>query len=280
MKRHWTRIGVALLLLAVVCPLRAMAGEETEHLYDIFLRCRHPRGPTALDDLRAYAQAHGLSDAEMSGMLVELAKAGLDDKGDVARQRLARCALYELPNFGGIAAVEFLRNVMRTGPDAKARLVAARSCLRMKPESWEAWLREVVSDGRFGDHDRFLAYEEVFQIGRDGDDGTRQRVMEVMNEMRASDASRVNRNRLGGWVAELEGGVAWEAWLREVVAGEGFYPANREHAFKLALKAGQNGDVQMRQRVIEVFGELCEDESIEVDRATLRQWIAELEKLP
>jgi len=68
--------------------------------------------------------------------------------------------------------------------------------------------------------------------------------------------------------------------LREVVTGEGFYPANLEHAFNLAVQAGRSGDAKTRQRVIEVFGELCDDESLDVDRNALRRWIGELEKMP
>ncbi|MBQ7251394.1 MAG: hypothetical protein IJS32_02195 [Kiritimatiellae bacterium] len=152
--------------------------------------------------------------------------------------------------------------------------------MRLAPDHWEEWLREAVADKRFGNRDRWMVYEDVFRIGRDADKKTRQRVIEVLAEMRVRDSYRVNQNRLGGWVAELKGGDAWEAWLREVLTGEGFYPANREHAFNLAVQAGRNGDAKTRQRVIEVFRELCDDESLDVDRTALRRWIGELEDEP
>ena len=268
------------LLAAGFFPARSLAGEEMSQLRDIFLTCRRVEGPTDLDELHAYAQVHGFSDAEMAGQLMALAKARVDFNASDGQRHLAKVVLYYLRFFGGDKEYEFLLDIMRTGPDAETRLVAARSCLHMKPETWEPWLREVVADGRFGDLDRFLVYEDVFRLGREADEKTRQRVIEVLSEMRGKDSYRVNQNRLGGWVAELKRGDAWEAWLKEVFAGEGFYPANRGQAFELALKVGRNGDAKTRQRVIEVFTEMCDDESLDVDRAALRRWIAELEKAP
>ena len=98
--------------------------------------------------------------------------------------------------------------------------------------------------------------------------------------MRGKDSCPANRDCLGKWVAELKGGDAWEAWLREVFAGEGFNDAARRDACELAVQTGRNGDAKTRQRVIDVFTGMCEDESLDVDRNALRQWIGELEKLP
>ena len=205
---------------------------------------------------------------------------GLPPSDDPLRWHVSGAALWALVPFAGESGVPFVREVMQDAEDGNLRQTALRAGLRMTPEKWEEWVREAVADKRFGDFDRWMVYEDVFRIGRDADEKPRQRVIEVPTERRASDSRRVNQNRLGGWVAELKGEDAWEAWLREVLTGESFYPANREQASHLAMQAGRNGDAGTRQRVIAVFGEPCADEALDVDRAALRRWIGELEELP
>ncbi|MBQ7252513.1 MAG: hypothetical protein IJS32_07925 [Kiritimatiellae bacterium] len=169
---------------------------------------------------------------------------------------------------------------MREAADGHLRQLAVLAGLRMTPDRWEEWVREAAADKRFNDLERWIIYEDILRIGREGDEKTRQRVIEVLSEMRGKDAYPANRDSLGKWIAELKGGDAWEAWVKEVFAGEGFNDAAKRDACELAVQAGRNGDERTRQRVIEVFGELCRDESLDVDRTALRRWIGELEDLP
>ena len=271
----------ACFLLAVESvPAGVMTEKDEACFRDIFLTCRDREGPTTWDDLRAYAQANGFSDTEMAARLAEFAKTGLEKQADATRRHVAASAIYALTPFAGENGIPFIREVIRDAEDGNLRQAAVLTGIGLTPEKCEEWVREVEMDKRFGDFDRWLVYESAFKIGRDGDGTTRQRVIEVLTEMRGKDSYRVNQNRLGGWIAELKGGDAWEAWLKEVVTGKGFYPANRKHAFNLAMQAGRNGDAETRQRVIDVFTEMCNDESLDVDRNALRQWIGELEKLP
>lgn len=274
-------IALSLVAWMMLLPVGyGFSPEELSPFEYIFTRCRSRHDTTELDDLRSYARCKGFSDAEMATRLVELAKQGLNSETDAEKQRLASSALIFLKFFGGEAEGVFARQVMRETDVERIRLRAACTAIRLLPEETGELLQELEADKRFGDADRYCVCEEVFHLGQEGDAKIRQNAIEVLNEMRMKDPCRVNQNRLGGWVAELKGGDAWESWLREVVAGEGFYDANREHAFKLAVQTGRNGDAKTRQHVIEVFGELCNDESLDVDRNALRRWIAELEKLP
>ena len=279
-KARILRCLACFLLVAGSVSAQSLTDEDLTHLGEIFLDCRHPEGPTAMDDLHAYAQGCGFSDAEMASRLMQLVRKGLPQSDDPLRRHVTEAALCALVPFAGESGVPFVREVMQDAENGNLRQMALRAGLRMTPEKWEEWVREAVADKRFGDFDRWMVYEDVFRIGRDGDEKTRQRVIEVLSEMRASDSRRMNQNSLGGWVAELKGGDAWETWLKEVVTGEGFYGADREKAFNLAMQTGRNGDAKTRQRVIEVFGELCADESLDVDREALRRWIGELEELP
>ena len=269
-----------LLFAAGMVPARTWADEDLTRLGAIFLACRHREGPTAMDDLRAYAQDHGFSDVDMAAQLMQFVREGLPKCHDSLQRHATGAALWALVPFAGESGIPFVHEVMQDAEDGNLRQIALRAGLRMTPEKWEEWVREAAADKRFGDSDRWSIYEDVFRFGRDGDAKTRQRVITVLTEIRASDSYRVNQNSLGGWIAELQGGDTWETWLREVVTGEGFYPANREHAFNLAVQAGRSGDAKTRQRVIDVFTELCDDESLDVDRNALRRWIGELEKMP
>jgi hypothetical protein len=232
------------------------------------------------DDLLGYAKANGFSDAEMAAQLVALAQAGMGGNADAKDRRLAACAISHLELFGGEAEKEFVREAMRKMGDETIRSAAFRTGVRLAPGEWEEWLREVAADKRSETQERYLAYEEIVRLGQNADETTRQRVIEVLNEMREKDSYSANRNCLGRWVAELKGGDAWEAWLREVLEGKGFHDADRRDACALAIRVGRNGDAKTRQHVIEVLEKLCNDESLDVDRNALRRWIAELEKLP
>ncbi|MBQ7252227.1 MAG: hypothetical protein IJS32_06475 [Kiritimatiellae bacterium] len=269
-KRRLLCCLACVLLVAGSVSAQSLTDEDRARFRDIFLMCRHPGGPMPVDDLRAYAQGHGFSDAEMAARLLAFAQEGLAENADAGQRRLARCAIGHLRDCGGETEAAFLRKLMRETEYGDLRQAAALVGMRLEGETWEEWLREAVADKRFGDFDRRMVYKNVFLIGRDGDEKTRQRVIEVLTEMRATDSCRVNQNRLGEWVAKLKGGDAWEAWLREVLADEGFYPANRKHAFEMALQAGRNGEKATRQHVIDVLEKMLSEESDERNRIDLR----------
>ena len=280
MKRFVFCWSVCFFLSAGILSARVLSDEDKARFHDIFLMCRDEVDSGPEEDLSALAKAQGLSNEEMASRLMQFVREGLSKSDDPLQRHATGAAMSALVPFAGESGVPFVREVIQVAEDGNLRQIALLAGLRMAPEKWEEWVREAVADKRFGDFDRWMVYEDVFRIGRDADKKTRQRVIEVLSEMRASDSYRVNQNCLGGWVAELKGGDAWEAWLKEVLTGEGFYGADREKAFHLAMQAGRDGDERTRQRVIEVFGELCDDESLDVDRTALRRWIGELENLP
>ena len=269
----------ACFLLAIgMATARGAELEPWAGLEDLLFACSD-----SMDDgiettnARDFAKARGFSESELAEKLVALVESELKEPVDSC---VAACAIGRIAEIGRETEREFLREVMRTARDGGMRQEAFDAGIRMKPDAWEEWLREMATIANFGDLDRYVAYRNVFWLGRDGDEKTRQRVIEVLSEMRGKDAYPANRDSLGKWVAELKGGDAWEAWVKEVFAGEGFNDAAKRDACELAMQAGRNGDAKTRQRVIEVFGELCDDESLDVDRAALRRWIVELEDKP
>ena len=198
------------LALEIVVGLSLMSvasgggGEELERMRNILTKCRNREAPTLLDELRAYAGIHGLSDAEMAERLVELVQAELDTPADSEPVPGGKTAMMALGFFGGEVESSFARKVMREAKDVRLRHVALIAGLRMTPENWEEWLREALADERFGTLDRFVACEEVFRIGREGDEKTRRRVVEVFEEMKTRGVSDANRRHLDEWSAELE----------------------------------------------------------------------------
>ena len=155
------------------------------------------------DDLRSYAEKNGLSDAEMSEKLVAFVKAGLPDDADRIQQRLGGAALYGLAQFGGETERAFVWDIMTTSDNQHFRDVAIQICIRMMPEGWEEWVREVVYDKRYDEMVRFDAYEEAFRTGRGGDEKTRMHVGEVLLDLIGEDPYEGNRERLRRWSAEL-----------------------------------------------------------------------------
>lgn len=280
MKRIWAMVFAGGLLVGGVVPVSGAESDPWEGLEDLFWECSEPGETGHAEMLRDFARAHGKTDAELAERLVEIIRRGAAEGADAVAADQAEGALWHLRWFGGEKEAECVREVMRTTKNGSLRQVAIHVGMQLDPEKWEEWVREVADDPRSGDFDRYIAYEEAFQVGQKREGHARRCVIDVLEELELTDSARGNRNRLGAWIAELQGDTGWEPWLREVVSGEGFQDVDRKRAFRLALQAGRNGSKETRKRVIEVFGELCEDESIEVDRAALRQWIAELEKLP
>ena len=280
MKRFVFCWSVCFFLSAGILSARVLSDEDKARFYDIFLMCRDEVDSGPEEDLAAFAKAQGLSNDEMASRLMQFVREGLSQSDDPLQRHATGAALAMLVPFAGESGIPFVREVIQVTGDGNLRQTALRAGLRMAPEKWEEWVREAVADKRFSDFARWMLYEDVFRLGREADEKIRQRVIEVLSEMRGKDSYRVNQNRLGGWVAELKGGDAWEAWLKEVFAGEGFNDADRRDACELAMQTARNGDAKTRQRVIEVFTEMCDDESLDVDRAALRRWISELEKAP
>lgn len=256
----------------------ASGSEGLEPLRHILQTRRCGLGSSTPGELRDYAERNGFSDAEMAAQLMELAKEGWDGKADAEQQRVARRALRELADFGGEEEYAFLRDAMRTAADGETRRESAVSALRMRPETVEEVLREVAADIRLRDFERYHVCKAAFWLGRDGDEKTRKRVVEALQEVRNID--RKHRIPLGQWILELEGDDNWEPWLREVVASEESIWGHRHAAYAWAFRVGRDGDGKTRAHVIDVLKELRETESFEPNRNYLRLWLDELEKLP
>ena len=153
---------------------------------------------------------------------------------------------------------------------------ALHALFRMVPEKWEDLVREIAADEKYSDYDRFLAYEETFRVGMGGDLNTRNRVIEVLEEMRAIDTSKSNRNSLGLWLTELKG-EDWEEWLRKVTTEDGFTSADRNRAYDLAFRIGRDGDEKTRQHVLAVLKEMWDKEDVRGVKNILGHLIKELE---
>lgn len=197
-----------ILAMLVFCACHAVVSgdgpEPLESIRLILLSCGNPDRPTQEEELRAFARAHDISNAEMSSMLIDLAGPGLGSATDPLQRYLADGALWGLGCFGGAKENDFVRNVMRTSQVASLQKVAVRVGIRMMPENWEEWVREVASDKRYDDMVRFDAYEEAFRIGMGGDDKTRRHVGEVLLELVGQEAYEGNQKRLRRWADELK----------------------------------------------------------------------------
>lgn len=178
--------------------------DESDPIQLILMECRHPDGPTQADDLLAYAKAKGLSNAEMSARLMELAELGLVNDADALQRQLSYGALGGLSYFGGEDENAFVRDVMKTTQDVVMRHIAVRVGIRMMPEKWEEWVQEVATDELLDDLTRFDAYEEAYRIGKNADKNVRQRVESVLSGLSEQDESGGNQEHLRRWSAELK----------------------------------------------------------------------------
>ena len=185
---------------------RPLTDEFRGRIAEIYMTCRDEidEGPEA--ELEELAKAEDLSKEEMAGLLLQLVSEGLAENADPFRQSIANSALWGLVPFAGEKEFLFVREVMRAAKDAKGtiRRTALMVGSRMAPDRWEEWVREVVVDERSDNYDRFLVWQEAFQIGRDGDEKTRRRVVEVFKEMKTRGVSDANQRHLDEWIAELE----------------------------------------------------------------------------
>ena len=201
-----TRIAVVLVSFSVFVSgvARGFDSDDMSALQTIFLSCRHRGGPMPFDDLRYYAEVKGLSDKEMSEMLVIFVRNGMEDNADKRQQQMGRCALDALSLFGGVEEKGIVLGIMRTASNIDFRVLAIKSCMRMIPDQWEEVVREVATGERYGNYERFIAYEEAFHVGENSDARTKERIEQVMEELAEREASQANQERLQRWANELK----------------------------------------------------------------------------
>jgi len=162
----------------------------------------HPGGGTTPRD---FARARDKTDAELAEKLVEIIQRGMREDANAEAASHAQGALWHLRGIGGEKEFAVVREVMRTTKDVKGiRRTAILVGIEMMPEKWEEWLREVMADERSDNYDCFLVCQEAFRIGRDGDDKTRRRVVEVLEEMKRRNLSDADRRDFDKWIDELE----------------------------------------------------------------------------
>ena len=171
---------------------------------EILLVCRSPEDPTPNDDLVDYARQTGLSDEDVSMMLIELVQDGLNGNLDVLQRQLTEGALWSLSHFGAERENEFVRTVMLSTQDSGLRQVCVRVGIRMMPEKWEEWVRATATDNRFDDLTRFDAYEEAYRVGMNGDENTRQQVEKVLSEFMERETTSGNSISMQRWANELK----------------------------------------------------------------------------
>lgn len=267
--------------MAIGCiALAAAHGGEIDSwpgLRERLASCAGPDDPVSGESMSDFAERQGKSKADLAAKLVELIKAGMEEYSKGGSPGLAKSALWGLGEVGGEKEEAFVWEIMRS-QDGYFRAIAIPVGIRMVPEKWEAWVRGIATDNRYDDHDRYLAYREAFQLGKEGNGDMRNRVIEVLKEMRSSDPRRTNRNRLGLWLTELEE-KGWEEWLRKVASEEGFYNADRYGAYELAFRVGRDGDENTRRHVIAVLTEMLERDAFYINRNQLERWIEELKAL-
>ena len=198
---------VILTFIAIfLCILTGLADEYSpkDIVPLILLQCRGPESPTPDAELADYARVNGLSNAEVSKILVAFIEDGLQCGEDRMRRQLRDASLWALVRFGGKHESEYVRDIMRTTSDEGLCQISVRVGMRLCPENWEEWVREVAADNRFGSLTRFDAYEEAFRIGQSKDEKTRQRVEQVLSEFIEREKSPGNRTDLQKWAAELK----------------------------------------------------------------------------
>lgn len=269
------------LLLAALLGMGALVGAHGDEanpwagLEDMLSGRFESNGAVQNDSLAEFAEHHGKTNEELASRLVEIVKSDFGKRQDGATPILAKSALWGLMEVGGEKERGVVREVMQTEEDY-FRHVAMCVWIRMAPAEWEECIREIAADKRYTDLDRSIAYKEAYYIGRDGDERARQRVIEVLQEMRGADPCRSNRNRLGLWIAELDGNK-WEEWLKEVLSSpERFVDADRYRAGELAFRAGKNGDDKTRRHVIDELTGMMERDTSEMNRRQYGRWLEEL----
>ena len=205
MKWCWTMVAACFLLVGGVVSAQTQTDEFSGRVAEIYFTCRDEIDSGPETDLEELAKAEGLSREEMAELLMQLVNEGLDENASADQRYLADCALWGLGPFAGEKEFIFVRNLVRATKDVKGiRRTAIMVGPRMAPEKWEEWLREVMADERSDNYDRFLVLQAAFQIGRDGDEKTRRRVVEVFEEMKTRGVSDANQRHLDEWIAELE----------------------------------------------------------------------------
>lgn len=197
------------LLIAVALHMSVMPGFAEERraediARDILMCCRGPEDPLPDEDLASFAMRKGLSDEDISGMLVRFVEDGLGGGGDAVERQLTGASLWALARFGGKRESLFVRQIMRETEDAGLRQTAVRVGMRLAPDNWEEWLREVATDGRFDDLTRFDACEEAYRIGQNADGQTRQRVEQVLSELAEKEDNPGNRSNMRCWAEVLK----------------------------------------------------------------------------
>lgn len=199
-------MAVVLLIFSVFAPrvVWSFDNDDMSVLQMIFLSCRHRGGPMPSDDLIHYAAVKGLSDKEMSAMLLEFVRNGMEDNADNRQQRMGLSALCGLAKFGGAAEREVVLDIIRTATDKNWRAFAIQTCIRMMPGQWEEVVREVATGERYENYDRFIAYEEAFRVGEHSDTKTKERIEQVMEELAEREASQANQLHLRRWANDLK----------------------------------------------------------------------------
>ncbi len=175
-----------------------------ERIQSLLLSCRHPGDPTPTDDLRSFAAANKLANNEMSDLLMQLAKPGLDEKADATQHDVTHAALWGLAIFGGEEEYAFVLELLETTNDDSLQKTAVRVGIRMVPENWENLVRKVAATERFDSLTRYDAYEEAYRIGRNGDERTRQRVEQVLSELEKTESNPGNRMDMRHWSEKLK----------------------------------------------------------------------------
>lgn len=268
-------ISAMTLFMAAVSAICGQEYGELDDLEICLLSHTCPGGPSIEERLESYAKKCGLSKEDLAKKLSKIVKHGLWPNSDDFQSGLAKNALWGLAKFGGTNEYALVHGIMQQQGD-KFFYAALHALFRMVPEKWEDLVREIAADEKYSDYDRFLAYEETFRVGMGGDLNTRNRVIEVLEEMRAIDTSKSNRNSLGLWLTELKG-EDWEEWLRKVTTEDGFTSADRNRAYDLAFRIGRDGDEKTRQHVLAVLKEMWDKEDVRGVKNILGHLIKELE---
>ncbi len=197
-------IRITIGLLICIAPAFGDELRLEDIVQAILLQCRGPEDPTPDADLADYARVNGLSNAEVSKILVSFIEDGLQAEGDNLQRQLTAGSLAALPRFGGEQEVDYVWSIVQTTEDAGLRRRAILVGMRMNPEKWEEWLRYVATDNRFDSLTRFVTYQEAYRLGKNKDDGTRQRVDQVLSEFADKNSSPGNCADLKKWSDELK----------------------------------------------------------------------------
>jgi hypothetical protein len=197
---------VALFIPLFVCTALSTFGGPglREDIEGLIFQRRHKGEPLLADDLVAYARINGVSDEEMSTLLMGMVQATMDSTEDPRQCLLADAALWSLIPFGGEKEFAFARQIMLTTSNGGLRLSAISVEIRLAPDNWKTLVEEICNDSRFSSHERFIACEEAYQIGRRGDKQTREAVEKFLSGLADREERPGTQNRLRRWAAELK----------------------------------------------------------------------------